>query len=68
MTADNKRLPILVPARREVEWPKDPVNHFCGRSSALAAWLLLNEVITVVCYGGALVGTVLAGYLLWNIP
>jgi len=44
------------------------VNHFCGRSSALAAWLLLNEVITVVCYGGALVGTVLAGYLLWNIP
>lgn len=27
----------------------------------------LNEVINVVCYGGALVGTVLAGYLLWNI-
>ena len=28
----------------------------------------LNEVIFVCCYGGALVGTVLAGYLLWNIP
>ncbi|MBX3279165.1 MAG: fumarate reductase subunit D [Acidobacteria bacterium] len=27
----------------------------------------LNEVIAVVCYGGALFGTVLAGYLLWNI-
>ena len=27
----------------------------------------LNEVIFVVCYGGALVGTVLAGYLLWTI-
>jgi fumarate reductase subunit D len=28
----------------------------------------LNEVIFVMCYGGALVGTVLAGYLLWTIP
>ena len=28
----------------------------------------LNEVIIVVCYGGAVVGTALAGYLLWNIP
>jgi fumarate reductase subunit D len=28
----------------------------------------LNEVIFVCCYGGALVGTVLAGYLLWNLP
>jgi fumarate reductase subunit D len=25
----------------------------------------LNEVINVICYGGAGVGTVLAGYLLW---
>jgi fumarate reductase subunit D len=28
----------------------------------------LNEVIFVFCYGGALVGTVLAGYLLWTMP
>jgi fumarate reductase subunit D len=28
----------------------------------------LNEVIFVFCYGGVLVGTVLAGYLLWTIP
>ncbi len=28
----------------------------------------LNEVIAVFCYGGALIGTVLAGYILWNIP
>jgi len=28
----------------------------------------LNEVIYVLCYGGAIVGTVLAGYILWNIP
>ncbi len=28
----------------------------------------LNEVITAFCYGGAMLGTVLAGYLLWNIP
>jgi len=27
----------------------------------------LNEVIIVFCYGGAVVGTVLAGYLLWNL-
>jgi len=27
----------------------------------------LNEVITVFCYGGAIVGTILAGYILWNI-
>ena len=28
----------------------------------------LNEVITVFCYGGALAGTAIAGYLLWNLP
>lgn len=28
----------------------------------------LNEVINFCCYGGAMVGTALAGYLLWNIP
>lgn len=28
----------------------------------------LNEVINPFCYGGAIIGTVLAGYLLWNIP
>jgi fumarate reductase subunit D len=28
----------------------------------------LNEGIFVFCYGGAIVGTVLAGYLLWTIP
>jgi fumarate reductase subunit D len=27
----------------------------------------LNEVIFVLCYGGALAGTVIAAYLLWNI-
>jgi fumarate reductase subunit D len=27
----------------------------------------LNEVIFVLCYGGALLGTVLAAYLLWRI-
>ena len=27
----------------------------------------LNEVIFTLCYGGAVVGTVLAGYLLWNM-
>ncbi len=27
----------------------------------------LNEVIFTLCYGGAVVGTVMAGYLLWNI-
>jgi len=28
----------------------------------------LNELINSFCYGGAVVGTVVAGYLLWNIP
>jgi len=28
----------------------------------------LNEVIFTLCYGGAIAGTVYAGYLLWNIP
>src|SRR5262249_518648 len=28
----------------------------------------LNEVINTFCYGGAIVGTVLAGYLLWHVP
>jgi fumarate reductase subunit D len=27
----------------------------------------LNEVIFVFCYGGAIIGTVLAGYILWTI-
>jgi len=27
----------------------------------------LNEVINAICYGGAVVGSVLAGYLLWNL-
>lgn len=27
----------------------------------------LNEVIFVFCYGGALVGTVIAAYLLWTV-
>lgn len=27
----------------------------------------LNEVITVFCYGGALLGTAMAGYLLWTL-
>ena len=27
----------------------------------------LNELIAVVCYGGALAGTALAAYILWNI-
>jgi fumarate reductase subunit D len=27
----------------------------------------LNEVINVLCYGGAVLGTAIAGYLLWNI-
>ena len=27
----------------------------------------LNEVIFAFCYGGAITGTVAAGYLLWNI-
>jgi fumarate reductase subunit D len=28
----------------------------------------LNEVINFFCYGGAVLGTALAGYLLWTIP
>jgi fumarate reductase subunit D len=28
----------------------------------------LNELIAVFCYGGALVGTALSAYILWNIP
>jgi len=28
----------------------------------------LNEVIAVLCYGGAIVGTVAAAYLLWQVP
>ncbi len=27
----------------------------------------LNEVINALCYGGAVTGSVLAGYLLWNL-
>ena len=28
----------------------------------------LNEVINIFCYGGAVSGTAMAGYLLWKIP
>ncbi|SRR6266852_3770380 len=28
----------------------------------------LDELINIFCYGGAIVGTVVAGYLLWTIP
>ena len=28
----------------------------------------LNELINIVCYGGAVLGTALAAYLLWSIP
>jgi len=28
----------------------------------------LSELINVFCYGGAIVGSVLAGYLLWRVP
>jgi fumarate reductase subunit D len=28
----------------------------------------LNELINTFCYGGAILGTVLAAYLLWRIP
>jgi fumarate reductase subunit D len=28
----------------------------------------LNEVIATVCYGSAILGTLLAGYLLWQVP
>ncbi len=28
----------------------------------------LNELINVLCYGSAVVGTVMAAYLLWRVP
>ncbi len=28
----------------------------------------LNELVTVLCYGGAIVGSAIAAYLLWVIP
>jgi fumarate reductase subunit D len=28
----------------------------------------LNELINIFCYGGAVVGTAVAAYLLWSIP
>jgi fumarate reductase subunit D len=28
----------------------------------------LNELINLFCYGGAIAGTVVAGYLLWQVP
>lgn len=28
----------------------------------------LNEVIAVLCYGGAMVGSAAAAYLLWRVP
>ena len=28
----------------------------------------LNELINSLCYGGAIVGSILAGYLLWQVP
>jgi fumarate reductase subunit D len=28
----------------------------------------LNELINLCCYGGAVVGSVVAGYLLWQVP
>jgi len=28
----------------------------------------LNEMIALMCYGGAIVGSVTAGYLLWQVP
>jgi fumarate reductase subunit D len=28
----------------------------------------LNELINFLCYGGALVGSVMAAYLLWQVP
>jgi fumarate reductase subunit D len=28
----------------------------------------LNEIINTFCYGGAILGTAVAGYLLWRIP
>jgi fumarate reductase subunit D len=28
----------------------------------------LNELINLVCYGGAIAGSIAAGYLLWQVP
>ena len=28
----------------------------------------LNELINIFCYGGAVLGTILAAYILWRIP
>lgn len=28
----------------------------------------LNELINTVCYGGAIAGSIVAGYLLWQLP
>jgi fumarate reductase subunit D len=28
----------------------------------------LDELVNTFCYGGAIVGTVIAGYLIWRIP
>jgi fumarate reductase subunit D len=28
----------------------------------------LKEFVSILCYGGALVGSVVAAYLLWNVP
>ena len=28
----------------------------------------LNELVNLLCYGGAIGGTVVAGYLLWQVP
>jgi fumarate reductase subunit D len=28
----------------------------------------LNELINLLCYGGAIAGSIAAGYLLWNVP
>lgn len=28
----------------------------------------LNEVVAVLCYGGAIIGSVAATYLLWQVP
>jgi hypothetical protein len=28
----------------------------------------LDELVNTLCYGGAIVGTIIAGYLIWRIP
>ena len=28
----------------------------------------LSELVNLLCYGGAIVGSVMAGYLLWQVP